>query len=350
MHDSLTLTPAELPPVPPKAPSNVGGQVGAALSPPVVTPNAATTSHMDARMYPFTLFSYTIFLSSIDGILATELRQICQSFARCLELRDKYMNYSLQRLGDNPRDHDGVFQGFSTDIGGVNGVRPDAWHELLEKTKTKPPAPQPLVTGYPPVMTDPAVAAKQTASIPGLNAKDRQFKPWRIYPKPPPPFWHWKDAHTVGALGTSADEEFVFTSLEIPGEAEGEGTGLMFEIDPKGVFQVYRRGAVSESEPKSGLRGVSGTHWSVGQNRTPVFQVPSPKEYFMDLDWVLGVVADGPTKTFAFRRLKYLASKWNMYSLLNENKELADMKVRLVDRPAMLGANLVGTGRTAQVS
>jgi len=70
----------------------------------------------------------------------------------------------------------------------------------------------------------------------------------------------------------------------------------------------------------------------------------------MDLDWVLGVVADGPTKTFAFRRLKYLTSKWNMYSLLNENQELADMKVCLMDWFALLGAYLVGKERTTQVS
>ena len=49
----------------------------------------------------------------------------------------------------------------------------------------------------------------------------------------------------------------------------------------------------------------------------------------MDLDWVLGVIADGPTKTFAFRRLKYLTNKWNMYSLLNENQEVTDIQVCL---------------------
>jgi AMP deaminase len=163
------------------------------------------------------------------------------------------MKYSLQRLGDNPRDHDGVFQGFSADIGGVSEVRPDAWHELLEKTKTKHPAPPPLVTGYPPATTDSATAAKQTASIPGLNAGEGQFNPWRIYPRPPPPFWHWKDAHTVGALGAFSDEEFVFRPSEAPGEAEGEGAGLEFEIDAKGVFQVYRRGAVAEGEPNHDL-------------------------------------------------------------------------------------------------
>ena len=49
----------------------------------------------------------------------------------------------------------------------------------------------------------------------------------------------------------------------------------------------------------------------------------------MDLDFVLSVVSDGPTKSFAFRRLKYLASKWSLYSLMNEYQETADMKVGL---------------------
>ena len=246
MDGFLTPTPADLLPVPPRSPLNVGVR---ASPESVATTNAAT---MGARMYRF-FFSCTIFLSLIDGILATELRQICQSFARCLELRDKYMNYSLQRLGDNPRDHDGVFQGFSTDIGGVNGVRPDAWHELLEKTKTKPPAPQPVVTGHTLAMIDPAAAAKQTAAIPGLNARESQFKPWQVYPKPPPPY-------TMGALGTPADEEFILESLEIPGKAEVDGVGLEFEINPEGIFQVYQYGAAGESELNRDVCGADYTH------------------------------------------------------------------------------------------
>lgn len=46
----------------------------------------------------------------------------------------------------------------------------------------------------------------------------------------------------------------------------------------------------------------------------------------MDLEYVLGVIADGPSKSFAFRRLNYLTSKFTMYSLLNETQELVDMK------------------------
>lgn len=53
----------------------------------------------------------------------------------------------------------------------------------------------------------------------------------------------------------------------------------------------------------------------------------------MDLDFVLNVISDGPTKSFAFRRIKYLSSGWEMYNLLNEYKEIADMKVSLESSP-----------------
>jgi AMP deaminase len=49
----------------------------------------------------------------------------------------------------------------------------------------------------------------------------------------------------------------------------------------------------------------------------------------MDLEFVLGVISDGPTKSFAYRRLQYLTSKFDMYYLLNEFQEIADMKVRI---------------------
>lgn len=65
---------------------------------------------------------------------------------------------------------------------------------------------------------------------------------------------------------------------------------------------------------------------STDDQKTPLVTVPTLREYFIDLEYVLGVCSDGPAKSFAFRRLKYLASKWNLYTLLNEYQELADMK------------------------
>ena len=58
-----------------------------------------------------------------------------------------------------------------------------------------------------------------------------------------------------------------------------------------------------------------------------LFPVPSVKEYFKDQDFILNVISDGPTKSFAFRRLRYLESKFHMYVLLNEYQEMADSKV-----------------------
>ena len=69
----------------------------------------------------------------------------------------------------------------------------------------------------------------------------------------------------------------------------------------------------------------------------PLYTVPTIKEYFQDLDEVLSVISDGPAKSFAWRRLRYLESKWNLYVLLNEYRELAEMKVRSCPRPQTTG-------------
>jgi AMP deaminase len=61
-------------------------------------------------------------------------------------------------------------------------------------------------------------------------------------------------------------------------------------------------------------------------NREPAYDVPSCKDFYEDLDYILTSISDGPAKSFAFRRLRYLDSKWQMYILLNEFQELADSK------------------------
>jgi AMP deaminase len=68
-------------------------------------------------------------------------------------------------------------------------------------------------------------------------------------------------------------------------------------------------------------------------DRKPIFDIPNIREYFMDLDFVLGVISDGPAKSFAFRRLQYLRAKFTMYTLLNEFQEMTEMKVRSLPLP-----------------
>ncbi|KAF7314679.1 A-deaminase domain-containing protein [Mycena kentingensis (nom. inval.)] len=206
-----------------------------------------------------------------ETALTSELVQLFQSFQRCLELRDKYVMKSRQRLGDDPRHYDGTFPGLDDKSAGVAGVRPDAS----------------FATNVPP---------------------EKKPEKWKIYPKPPPPHWHWTDTSVVSAGVDGAgplSSGFRMEEFPIPGAHP-----YSFEIDDKGVIQVYDTNAED----------------ATSDDREPVYDIPSIREYFVDLEYVLGVISHGPTKSFAFRRLKYLASKFTMYSLLNEFQELSDMK------------------------
>lgn len=174
---------------------------------------------------------------------AKELNQLLSSFNTCLETRDKYMRISLQRLGDNPKDYDGVFQGFGPeDIGGVNGVRSDAWESLR---KSQGP--------------EAAITLGKNKTVKSKSQIDEQSsKPWTIYPPPPPPHWHWRpkpgDSHEPGTSQSASGmpnnldpyhrpgyEGFDFKTCEIPGKHHWS-----YEIDDKGVFQVYDRSATEQ--------------------------------------------------------------------------------------------------------
>ncbi|KAJ7916246.1 AMP deaminase [Mycena leptocephala] len=176
-----------------------------------------------------------------------------QSLRRCLELRDKYIRASCQRLNDDPRLYDGSFSDLDDANTGVCGVRPDGNFHANE-----PPASQPKWTLSPP----------------------------------------WTDCDDSCSDRGDAEDP------QIPGAHP-----FTFKIDDQGVIQIYTVDADSKPD-----------------HSRPVYDIPSVREYFVDLDYVLGVISDGPTKSFAFQRLKYLFSKFTMYSLLNEFQELSDMK------------------------
>lgn len=223
------------------------------------------------------------------------------SFAKCLSLRDKYMELSNQRLGDNPRDHDGSFKGFfPRSAGDITGLKPTSDQETCEEPSKEP-------------------------------SSESELPPWKIYPAPPPPHWHWKPAEDgikpeqhsesskttglggpgSGASGGRDSHNFDFAQCEIPG---ADNSGYDFVLNDEGVYEVWSGGSTSEDGTK-------------GKGKEKLSRVADLREYFSDLDYLLGVCSDGPAKSFAFRRLKYLTSKWSLYCLLNEYQELADMKV-----------------------
>lgn len=124
--------------------------------------------------------------------LTPELKELYTSLQRCLDLRDKYMSVSLQRLGDDPRHYDGTFTG-------------------------------------PPTTNSASEANKASSTSP---------KAWKIYPPPPPPHWKFKASNTrtpeISHAHDDGDVPFEFSSCEIPSQDPWD-----WEMDEKGVIQVY---------------------------------------------------------------------------------------------------------------
>lgn len=57
-------------------------------------------------------------------------------------------------------------------------------------------------------------------------------------------------------------------------------------------------------------------------------EYPTPKlsEFIQDMQTMCTMIADGPLKSFCYRRLSYLYSKFQLHVLLNELRELASQK------------------------
>ncbi|XP_041969409.1 AMP deaminase 2 isoform X3 [Aricia agestis] len=85
-----------------------------------------------------------------------------------------------------------------------------------------------------------------------------------------------------------------------------EAKGYMIRAD-EGVFNLYRAGAEGREE-----------------------RVPYPyvtlQQYIQDMNTMCNMIADGPLKSFCYRRLSYLSSKFQLHVLLNELRELASQK------------------------
>lgn len=140
------------------------------------------------------------------------------SLQKCLDLRAKYINVSLQRLGDDPRDYDAHSPPLNTEYTDCMGVKSD-YDGPDKDVLSKPDS--------------------------GANADGGDRKKWNIYPRPPPPHWHWGKGKENKETAVSADGSavpanephgvFEFGECEVPG-----GHDWVFELDDRGVYQVYR--------------------------------------------------------------------------------------------------------------
>lgn len=152
------------------------------------------------------------------------------------------------------------------------------------------------------------------------NPKDEPG--WKIYPPHPEPVWDEAKERQNGSssmqnsailesgelpkpprkMGKDIGEDFLEDEVPVPGASE-----MSFRLDDSGVFQVYENSKSAELDE-------------------PIVAIPTLRDFYMDLDAILDVSSDGPSKSFAFRRLQYLEGKFNLYYLLNEYQEIADSK------------------------
>jgi AMP deaminase len=174
----------------------------------------------------------------------------------------------------------------------------------------------------------------------GPEDNPRDKPEWDIYPPPPEPAWkHGSDSqtgphgqpsshegHGSGSTNQNNTEQNTVSAGQSdsrrpprkrkPGQDIGEDfnmedilplpgdDGRVFRLDDGGVYQVFESdGAIS-----------------------PAIQIPTIREFYMDLEDILTTSSDGPSKSFAFRRLQYLEGKFSLYVLLNEYQETADSK------------------------
>lgn len=145
----------------------------------------------------------------------------------------------------------------------------------------------------------------QNISLQNPDQNPKNQDDWKIYPNPPPPFWKAKDLRgfkSDSVYDVSSEHvdsrDFDFSKCEIPGSDDT----IDFFADSEDTFQI-----VSKSGEK-------------------LVDVPTIKDYYMDLDKIINIASDGPMKSFAFKRLQYLEARWNLYYLLNDHEETSESK------------------------
>ena len=317
MHERFAVSPAEA----------AAALAGMGAVPPTNAAAAAASSQHQSAMH---------------AELTSELRALYTNLQQCLELRDRYMTTSLQaNLEDNPKNWDAEYverlESTKKQAGGSASSQGRGQTEEMQRNLLK-------VDGCA-LAHSPDDDERNTTDGP---AEEEIPKPWRIYPAPPRPHWELFNpppessfvvrptsvnplppaippASPANATAAQALLEatgskpgvFDMAHISIPGAHKRKGKAIAFKMED-GVFQVYEEGEKSESADSSGTLPPN--------EEKRLTSVPSLQQYFKDLDFLLSVISDGPAKSFAWRRLKYLEGKWNLYSLLNEYRELDGMK------------------------
>ncbi|KJY00909.1 amp deaminase like protein [Zymoseptoria brevis] len=162
-------------------------------------------------------------------------------------------------------------------------------------------------------------------SLQGPADNPRDEPEWNIYPPPPNPVWY-ENKKRQTELDEDGNEKTPSTSQTLPKKpARKMGQDIGEDFDFEECLPVPEKGEMTFRLEKGGVYQVYETSKSAELGE-PILHIPDIREYYMDLDAILGISSDGPCKSFAYRRLQYLEGKFNLYVLLNEYQEIADTK------------------------
>ncbi|KAA8564636.1 hypothetical protein MFRU_013g01830 [Monilinia fructicola] len=221
-----------------------------------------------------------------DAHITAELASIYTNIQKVIDIRHKYIRLSLQEDGDNPKDDPNW---------SIYPPPPEpSWHDERAKeaaTNARNSTANSMANSM--VLPPKSEGHNHQRTLSGAVAELSNSQA-PIAPKPP--LRKRKPGQDIGSDFEMED----LLPLPPPGE-------MTFRLDGSGVFQVYENSKLQELD-------------------TPVINIPDIREFYMDLESILNVSSDGPSKSFAFRRLQYLEGKFNLYVLLNEYQEMADSK------------------------
>lgn len=151
----------------------------------------------------------------------------------------------------------------------------------------------------------------QDVSVQHCDQNPKNSEDWKIYPNPPSPFWKAQNHRLRNTTSNSNHREssvenhytdysdFDYEKCDIPGPDDS----IDFVLDGEDTYQII------DSKTKEKL-----------------VNVPTIRDYYMDLDKIVNIASDGPMKSFAFKRLQYLEARWNLYYLLNDHAETSESK------------------------
>ncbi|KAH8593334.1 hypothetical protein B0O99DRAFT_627848 [Bisporella sp. PMI_857] len=227
-----------------------------------------------------------------DAHITSELSSIYTNIQKILDIRHKYMRLSLQNDHDNPKDEA---------TWNIYPPPPEpAWYEdgyqAPTNSNAKTTQNNSLTNSI--VLERPQTRDKASnETLKNLSRVDSTLSQVPLSPRTP------KASKPKRKPGFDIGEDFDMEDLlPVPGPGE-----MAFKLDGNSVYQVYENTKAEEAD-------------------SPVINIPTIREFYMDLEEVLNVSSDGPSKSFAFRRLQYLEGKFNLYVLLNEYQEMADSK------------------------